>query len=78
MSAAGYLGPQVDVIASPSMKKNEIDIHRVEGFSPSLGVEANSYVVFCQTRGCCKAFYEWYNKEVMIPYVNTCYDKNSC
>ena len=58
MSAAGYLGPQVDVISSPSMKRNEIDIHRVEGLGPSLGVEAYSSVVFCQTRGCCKAFYE--------------------
>jgi len=27
MSAAGYLGPQVDVIASPLMMKNEIDVH---------------------------------------------------
>jgi hypothetical protein len=77
MSAAGYLGPQVDVIASPSMKKNEIDVHRVEGLGPSLGVDAYSYVVFCKTRGCCTAFYEWYNIKVMIPYVNSLRQKFS-
>lgn len=69
ISRLGHLAPTVDVISSPGMGPTEIDAYKVHGLGGDIGTQSYGYVVFCKSRGCNKAFYQWYNKTVLIPFI---------
>jgi len=51
------------------MESNDIDVYEASGMGTSTDAVSKGYIVFLPTRGCNKAFYEWLNKSILIPFV---------
>ncbi|KAJ1424399.1 hypothetical protein B484DRAFT_398301, partial [Ochromonadaceae sp. CCMP2298] len=59
MTAAGNIMDPVFVIQDPFMEAETMDPYWVPGLGVTPHVMSGGWVVFCQTRGCNKAFYRW-------------------
>jgi len=69
ISAAGKVATPVYVVADESMNANEFDAYDAPSLGASTDATSTGKVVFVPTRGCNKAFYEWLNINIVIPFV---------
>jgi hypothetical protein len=74
INASGQNSSPVFLIADSSMEPEDIDVHFVKDLGCSTQVGSNGYVVFCKTRCGNRKFYEWFNKEILIPFITTIRD----
>lgn len=76
-SADGLRADPVFVVQSPNMEAGAIDVKIIEGFGVSTSVHGKGYLVFVKSRACNIAFYQWYNTNILIPYVLLQRSKNN-
>lgn len=69
ISAAGFSGNAVYIVADANMESNSIDVYESYHLSHHSNVESKGFVVFCKTRQLCKEFFTWYIKDYFIPTV---------
>lgn len=65
MSAAGNAHTPVYVIANPQLDAEEMYPYLVRDLGASTEAGSAGWVVFCKTRGCNKAFFNWYQSEIV-------------
>jgi len=75
MSAFGFQGNPVFIIADKNMTDDEFDPYEVPGLGVGTDFTLNGYVVFCATRCCNEHFFMWYNENILIPYIKNIKDK---
>jgi hypothetical protein len=68
-NAAGAIAPPVFVIADETMDAEAFSAHRIAGLSTN-NANGHGWVVFAKTRNGNAAFYEWFAREIVIPFVN--------
>ena len=68
-NAAGEAGPAVYIIADDSMSEEEFWVTSVVSLGNSTEVGSKGYLCFCKTRNGNDAFYEWFAKTVVVPFV---------
>jgi hypothetical protein len=71
MSAAGYVGPMVLMLANDRMREEELVTVELVGVSHSSSMDSVGYVVFTKTLRGNSAFYSWYLKSIICKYVDT-------
>ena len=69
ISAAGYQADPVYILADDNMGLNDLDVQRVAGLGIGTDIGNSGYVVFCKTRCCNIAFYDWFNRYILLPFI---------
>ncbi len=69
--AAGRVVPPVFVIADDSMDADALSVNKIEGLANTNGSDAEGYLCFTKTRCCNAAFYRWFIREIVCPFVVT-------
>lgn len=57
------------IIADNSLKEDDFDVFAIEGLGATSQLGSKGYVVFSKTRVPNKAFYQWFNQTIMIPFI---------
>ena len=70
MSASGFVGPPVYVIADDNMNNLDIDVYSVPDLSLSVDAE-KAYLVFCKSRACNYKFYDWFNSTILFNFIDS-------
>ena len=68
-NAAGEAAPAVYIIADDSMSEEEFWVTCVVSLGSSTEVGSKGYLCFCKTRNGNDAFYEWFAKTIVVPFV---------
>jgi hypothetical protein len=69
IDAEGTRGDPIYILANELMGVEEIDVYEVRELASSTSRHDTAYVVFMHSRVPNKAFYRWFNKDVLIPFV---------
>lgn len=69
-SASGCLGPMVLLFADATMDATDIRVIPCAGVSNSPDLDKSGFIVFTKTRVGNAAFYSWYLKSIICPYVD--------
>ena len=64
----GSVGPSVVCLADETLGPDQIVVCPVKTMSVTTGSMETGYVVYCQKRTLCDAFYKWYILSVLIPF----------
>lgn len=62
----------VYVIADPSMNDDDFIFHKVFGLGTATILGNFGYLCFTKSRACNVAFYTWFAREVLVPFVTEC------
>ncbi len=57
------------VAADPNLRPDECKVYKVAGLATTCTIASYGYLVFCKSRSCNAAFYEWFNTEIILPLV---------
>ncbi len=68
--ASGEQSEPIYIIADDNMGEEDIDIYKVPELAVHTNLESTGYVVFCKSRACNKAFYKWFNKDILLPFID--------
>jgi len=60
----------VHIIADDNIPAGECVIEEVPMLSYGVSVNDTSYIVLCKSRAANESFYQWYNINIMIPFIN--------
>jgi hypothetical protein len=52
------------------MHPSGLDVHRVAGLGIGTDIGNSGYVVFCRTRCCNIAFYDWFNRQLLLLFID--------
>jgi hypothetical protein len=69
INALGFSSDPVYIASDDSMGVEDFDVHSVQGLSNSTDPRAKGYLCFMNTRTPNAAFYEWYMRSVLVPFV---------
>jgi transposase len=69
INAAGGQARPIYIYADPEMKDGEIDVHEVIGIGAGTSPRETAFIVFSKTRVPQLAFYKWYFRMVLVPWV---------
>jgi len=68
-NAAGFTSTPVFNIADGNMGEEDADFYTISGLGTN-GTQRNfGYLCFTKTRACNKKFYDWFAKQILIPFV---------
>lgn len=67
--ADGICAPPVFVIADAAMDESSLDVYKVPRLSNVATSFSFGWLCFTKTRCCNSAFYQWFAKEVVVPFV---------
>lgn len=68
-NANGFSATPVYVIADPLMNDDEFSWHKVFGLGTAHVSSNFGYLCFTKSRACNVAFYHWFAREVLVPFV---------
>lgn len=71
ISASGHHASHVLIFQDKGMAADEIDVVQTNLLGSSSDAGIKGYIVFCKSRCCNVRFYEWYNNEILIPFIKT-------
>ena len=77
-NACGTVAPPVFVIADDSMEKDAFTFEEMPQLSISTDVSGTAYLCRCKTRNCNAAFYRWYGRFLVTPFVNDVRNRRKC
>ena len=69
MGAEGFTSDPVYILADNEMPEEEFAVYEVPGLHAHTGMCGKGYIVLCKTRCCNAAFYNWFNRSILIPFV---------
>lgn len=76
ISADGFFGPMVLIIADSSIPKGTLKVYQVKGLSHNKDPFASGWIVYMSSRNTCLEFHQWYITTVLCPFVNKIRDFN--
>lgn len=68
-NGAGYTTPPVFNVALPEMGEGEFFVEKIHGLGSSRSQLDYGYVCFTKTRACNRKFYDWFARNVVVPFV---------
>jgi hypothetical protein len=71
MSADGKSARPIFIIADGGMPKDKVDVYHNAFLSISATRGDYGYLVFVNSRQCNLEFFKWFNKDVLVPYVES-------
>ena len=77
-NAHGIPAIPVFVMADDSLDAEDFIHHKVDGLGYTNDFDKYGYVCFTKTRCCNKAFYRWYAKTIVVPFVKMSREKGKC
>lgn len=69
MAAEGFTSDPVYIMADDDMPEGDFAVYEVPGLHAHTGLAGKGYIVFCKTRCCNAAFYDWFNRSILVPFV---------
>ena len=69
-NAAGFTGVPVFNIADKNMDDSAFEVSKISGLGTNREQSNYGFVCLTKTRACNRAFYSWFAKEVLVPFVN--------
>lgn len=68
-NASGNVATPVYCLACPTMDAEDLVVHEIAGLGSDLGIGSSGYLIFTQTRCCNEAFYRWYVRTIVVPFL---------